>query len=56
MANSAPRAIAETQAQFARGVSPVSVVENCLQRIEQSNAAYGAMIFVARQEALDEAK
>ena len=50
------RPIAELQMQFASGRSPVSLVEDCLRRIEESNAEYRAMIYVGQQEALADAR
>jgi aspartyl-tRNA(Asn)/glutamyl-tRNA(Gln) amidotransferase subunit A len=56
MAEFGPQSIATIQSGFDNGMSPVALVEECLQRIQQSNAEYKAMIFVGDQEALDDAR
>lgn len=51
-----PRSIAQIQRDFADGLSLVDFVDGCFARIERSNDACKAMIFVGRDEALDEAQ
>ena len=51
-----PPTIAAIQRDFAEGMSPVALVEACLERIEKNNASYNAMLFVAREQALDDAR
>lgn len=56
MTDHTPRSIAQIRRDFADGLSPVDFVEGCFARIERSNDACKAMIFVGREEALDEAR
>ncbi len=56
MAKFEPPTIASVQRDFAHGMSPVTVVEECLKRIEAHNDQYRAMIFVDRESALEDAK
>jgi aspartyl-tRNA(Asn)/glutamyl-tRNA(Gln) amidotransferase subunit A len=56
MADFVPQTIAELQRDFAEGLSPVAVIEACLARIEKTNSLHKAMIFVGREEALEEAR
>jgi aspartyl-tRNA(Asn)/glutamyl-tRNA(Gln) amidotransferase subunit A len=51
-----PQSIARTQSDLAAGKSSVSLVEECLQRIAESNNRLRAMIFVGKEEALDSAR
>ncbi len=51
-----PQTIAQIHGSFADGMSPVTLVEDCLHRIDESNGENRAMIFVARAEALEEAQ
>ena len=56
MAEFVPRTIAKLQRDFAEGLSPVDVIEACLARIERDNPVHRAMIFVARKQALRDAR
>jgi len=56
MAEFVPRTIAKLQRDFAEGLSPVDVIEACLARIEKDNPVHRAMIFVARDQALEDAR
>ncbi|WP_159948645.1 amidase [Rhizobium sp. 18065] len=56
MTDYTPRSIARIQRDFADGLSPVAFVEGCFARIERSNDACKAMIFVGRDEAIDDAR
>jgi aspartyl-tRNA(Asn)/glutamyl-tRNA(Gln) amidotransferase subunit A len=56
MAEFVPRTIAKLQRDFAEGLSPVDVIEACLARIEKDNPLNRAMIFVAHEQALEEAR
>ena len=56
MAEFVPQTIAELQRNFAEGLSPVTVVETCLARMGKSDSLYNAMIFVGRQQALEDAR
>jgi aspartyl-tRNA(Asn)/glutamyl-tRNA(Gln) amidotransferase subunit A len=56
MAEFVPRTIAKLQRDFAEGLSPVDVIETCLARIEKDNPLNRAMIFVAHEQALEEAR
>ena len=56
MARVAPPTIAAIQTDFADGMSPVALVEECLERIEKHNTSYNAMLFVAREQALEDAR
>lgn len=51
-----PQTIAKVQRDFANGLSPVALVEECLSRIEDSDGTYNAMIFVGHRDALDDAR
>ncbi|MCF1461858.1 amidase [Agrobacterium vitis] len=51
-----PQTITQAQGQFLEGLSPLSVVKTCLERIQEQNDKLGAMIFIARAEALEEAQ
>ncbi len=56
MAKTVPQTIAQMRDGFADGVSPVKVVEGCLQRIAEQNAENRALIYVAEDEALEAAR
>lgn len=56
MTDYTPRSIAQIQRDFADGLSPVDFVVGCFARIERSNEACKAMIFVGRDAALDDAR
>ena len=56
MTDYTPRSIAQLQRDFVDGLSPVDFVEGCFTRIERSNDACKAIIFVGRDEALDDAR
>ncbi|MBO9101314.1 amidase [Rhizobium sp. K1/93] len=56
MAKYIPQTIAQIHSSFADDMSPVTLVEDCLRRIDELNDSNGAMIFVARNEALEEAR
>lgn len=56
MAKHLPQTIAQIHVSFAAGMSPVTLVEDCLRRIDELNGKNRAMIFVARDEALEEAR
>ncbi|WP_245494140.1 amidase [Rhizobium leguminosarum] len=56
MAKPFPQTIAEAQGSFLEGLSPLLLVEKCLERIGEQNDRLGAMIFVARMEALEDAR
>ncbi len=56
MTDHTPRSIARIRRDFADGLSPVAFVEGCFARIERGNDACKAMIFVGRDEALDDAR
>lgn len=56
MAESLPRTIADVSEAFERGLSPVALLQGCLDRIEDSNAIYNAMIFVGHRGALEDAR
>ncbi|TPN50794.1 amidase [Mesorhizobium sp. B1-1-7] len=54
--NSSPcRSIEEMSDRIAAGLSPVEIVEGCLERIQELNEQIGAMIFVSEADALDAA-
>ncbi|TPL24308.1 amidase [Mesorhizobium sp. B2-4-1] len=54
--NSSPcRSIEEMSEKIAAGLSPVEIVEGCLERIQELNEHIKAMIFVAEADALDAA-
>jgi Asp-tRNA(Asn)/Glu-tRNA(Gln) amidotransferase A subunit family amidase len=50
------RSIASLSKDIANGLSPVQIVESCLARIADRNAALNAMIFVDAEGALDAAR
>jgi aspartyl-tRNA(Asn)/glutamyl-tRNA(Gln) amidotransferase subunit A len=52
MAGFVPQSITKIQADYDHGLSPVRLIEDCLQRIDRGNADCNAMIYVAREEAL----
>lgn len=56
MAKTLPQTIAQIHGSFADGLSPVNVVEDCLQRITGQNEAIRALIYVAEEEALEAAR
>ncbi|MFW2229592.1 amidase [Rhizobium sp. CRRU65] len=56
MAKPFPQTIAEAQGSFLEGLSPLDIVTACLDRIQERNDKLGAMIFVARCDALEEAQ
>lgn len=56
MAEHIPRTIAEIQSQYADGLSPVTVVQECLSRIDATNDSINAMILVCGEEALRDAQ
>jgi aspartyl-tRNA(Asn)/glutamyl-tRNA(Gln) amidotransferase subunit A len=56
MAKPFPQTIAEAQGSFLEGLSPLDIVAACLDRIQERNDKLGAMIFVARSDALEEAQ
>jgi aspartyl-tRNA(Asn)/glutamyl-tRNA(Gln) amidotransferase subunit A len=56
MAKYIPQTIAQIQGSFADGMSPITLVEDCLRRIDELNDSNRAMIFVARNGALDQAR
>lgn len=56
MAKYLPRTIAQIHGSFADGLSPVALVDDCLRRIEAQNGQNRAMIFAARDEAIEEAR
>jgi len=56
MAKPFPQTIAEAQGSFLEGLSPLDIVTACLDRIQERNDKLGAMIFVARSDALEEAQ
>lgn len=56
MAKPFPQTIAQAQSSFLEGLSPVTIVKECLDRIQERNDKIGAMIFVARSDALEEAQ
>ncbi|WP_261330430.1 amidase [Rhizobium leguminosarum] len=56
MAKPFPQTIAEAQGSFLEGLSPLNIVKACLDRIQECNDKLGAMIFVARSDALEEAQ
>lgn len=51
-----PQTIAEVQARFSAGLSPVTLVEDCLARIDEHNDKLRALIVVVRDEALEAAR
>ena len=56
MMNSSPcRSIEEMSDQIASGLSPVEIVESCLERIRELNQQIRAMIFVDEADALEAA-
>ncbi|MCV3768904.1 amidase [Rhizobium sp. TRM95796] len=55
MADNIPPSIAELQQRYDAGLSPVRVIEDCLERIASSNDRINAMIFVGGEEALEQA-
>lgn len=55
MADGILRTIADVGEAYDRGLSPVSLVQNCLDRIEGTNSVFNAMLFVDRDEVLAEA-
>lgn len=50
-----PQTIARVQARFSAGLSPVTLVEECLAHIDEQNDKVRALIFVARDEAMEQA-
>lgn len=56
MTSFVPPTIAQIQAGFSAGGSAVQLVEQCLQRINNTNSQTRAMIFVAGEEALENAR
>lgn len=56
MAEHIPRTITEIQRQYAAGLSPVTIVQECLSRIEATNDSINAMILVRGEEALRDAQ
>lgn len=56
MANFDLHTIAQVHASFADGLSPVTLVEECLQRIDAHDAALRALTFVKRDEVLEQAR
>jgi len=56
MAKPFPQTIAEAQGSFLEGLSPLTVVKACLDRIQEQNDRLRALIFIARAEALEEAQ
>jgi aspartyl-tRNA(Asn)/glutamyl-tRNA(Gln) amidotransferase subunit A len=47
--------IGELSEEIASGLSPVKIVEGCLERIHELNGQIRAMIFVSEADALDAA-
>lgn len=56
MSKFTPRTLGAIQQKFDGGLSPITLVEECLGRIEDGNDACNAMIFVGREQALDAAR
>ena len=56
MAKPFPQTIAEAQGSFLEGLSPLTVVKACLDRIQEQNDRLRALIFIAGAEALEEAQ
>lgn len=56
MAKPFPQTIAEAQGSFLEGLSPLTVVKACLDRIQEQNDRFRALIFIAGAEALEEAQ
>lgn len=55
MMEDSPQSIGDIQRRFAAGLSTVSFIEGCFERIERNNDQIKAMIFVAREQALEDA-
>ncbi|MBZ9989523.1 amidase [Mesorhizobium sp. BH1-1-5] len=55
MKSSACGSLQETSDKIAAGLSPVKIVEGCLERIHELNGQIRAMIFVSEADALDAA-
>jgi aspartyl-tRNA(Asn)/glutamyl-tRNA(Gln) amidotransferase subunit A len=51
-----PQSIAQIHDSFAAGLSPLTLVEDCLRRIDEQNSDIRALIHVAHAQALDEAR
>lgn len=56
MAKTLPQTIAQIHGGFADGLSPVKLIEDCLQRVAEQNSTNRALIFVAADEALQAAQ
>ena len=56
MAKTPPQTIAQIHGRFADGVSPVAVIEDCLQLIKDQNSESRALVFVAEAQALEAAQ